>query len=67
MDLTSGLPFWTVRNGLLQVYPPLDSDIRCDALIISGALLAHRLTIRPERKGVVYITRRSRNDSAGKP
>jgi hypothetical protein len=40
----------TVRNGLLQVYPPLNSDIRCDALIIgggiSGALLAHRLTKR---------------------
>lgn len=50
MDLTSELPFWTVRNGLLQVYPPLVSDIRCDALIvgggISGALLAHRLAKR---------------------
>jgi len=47
MDLTSELPFWTVRNGLLRIYPPLESDIRCDALIIgggvSGALLAHRL------------------------
>jgi glycine/D-amino acid oxidase-like deaminating enzyme len=47
MDLTSDLPFWTVRNGLLRVYPPLEKDIRCDALVIgggiSGALLAHRL------------------------
>ena len=50
MDLTSDLPFWTVRDGLLKVYPPLESDVRCDALIvgggISGALLAHRLTSR---------------------
>jgi glycine/D-amino acid oxidase-like deaminating enzyme len=47
MDLTSDLPFWTVKNGLLQVYPALSEDVRCDALIvgggISGALLAHRL------------------------
>jgi len=50
MDLTSGSPFWTVRNGLLGVYPPLERDIRCDALVIgggiSGALLAHRLLQR---------------------
>jgi glycine/D-amino acid oxidase-like deaminating enzyme len=50
MDLTSELPFWTVRNGLLGVYPPLESDIRCDTLVIgggiSGALLAHRLVTR---------------------
>jgi glycine/D-amino acid oxidase-like deaminating enzyme len=47
MDLTSELPFWTVRNGLMAVYPPLERDLRCDALIvgggISGALLAHQL------------------------
>jgi glycine/D-amino acid oxidase-like deaminating enzyme len=50
MDLTSDLPFWTVRNGLLRVYPPLDQDVRCDALIIgggiSGALLGHELVKR---------------------
>jgi glycine/D-amino acid oxidase-like deaminating enzyme len=48
VKLTSELPFWTVRNGLLQVYPALDRDVRCDALVIgggiSGALLARRLT-----------------------
>ena len=60
LNLTSDLPFWTVRNGLLRVYPPLDRDVRCDALVIgggiSGALLARRLT----RRGVdcVVIDRR---------
>jgi len=52
MNLTSELPFWTVRNGLIRVYPPLDRDLRCDALIvgggITGALLAHELV----KKGV---------------
>src|SRR5579863_2610342 len=47
MDLTSDMPFWTVRNGLMQVYPPLTESLRCDALIIgggiSGALLGHKL------------------------
>jgi glycine/D-amino acid oxidase-like deaminating enzyme len=50
MDLRSELPYWTVRNGLLGVYPPLESDVRCDVLIvgggISGALLAHQLVKR---------------------
>ena len=50
MDLRSELPYWSVRNGLLGVYPPLESDVRCDVLIvgggISGALLAHQLVKR---------------------
>ncbi len=50
MNLTSDLPFWTVRNGLMRVYPPLTGDIRCDALVvgggISGALLARQLVHR---------------------
>lgn len=60
MNLSSDLPFWTVRNGLLGTYPPLDRDLRCDAAIIgggiSGALIAHRLV----KKGVkcVLIDRR---------
>ncbi len=48
MDLHSDLPFWTVRDGLLRVYPPLQADVRCDAVVlgagITGALLAHALT-----------------------
>jgi glycine/D-amino acid oxidase-like deaminating enzyme len=60
MNLTSDLPFWTVQNGLMRVYPPLEKNIHCDALVIgggiSGALLADQLS----RRGVdcVVIDRR---------
>jgi glycine/D-amino acid oxidase-like deaminating enzyme len=60
MELTSGLPFWPIRDGLIGVYPPLTQDLHCDALIvgggITGALLSHELT----RRGVdcVLIDRR---------
>jgi glycine/D-amino acid oxidase-like deaminating enzyme len=44
MDLKSGYPWWTVRNGLLHQFPPLRADLRCDVAIvgggISGALIA---------------------------
>ena len=47
MDLTSDLPFWTVRNGLICTYPPLEKNLSADALVIgggiSGALLANQL------------------------
>ena len=50
MNLTTGFPFWTVRDGLICVYPPLLQSVHCDALIvgggISGALLAYELVKR---------------------
>jgi glycine/D-amino acid oxidase-like deaminating enzyme len=50
MNLTSDLPFWTVRNGLIRVYPAPEEDLRCEVLIvgggISGALLGHELVKR---------------------
>jgi glycine/D-amino acid oxidase-like deaminating enzyme len=50
VDLKSGHPYWLVRDGLLGVYPPLTSYIRCDVAVIgggiSGALAAWELTRR---------------------
>jgi len=50
MNLRSDLPFWLIRNGLTRVYPGLEKDTSCDALVvgggISGALLAHELSSR---------------------
>lgn len=47
MDLKSGYPFWAVRNGLMQAFPQLERDLRCDVLVIgggiTGALIANHL------------------------
>ena len=46
MDLTTGVPFWLVKDGLTATYPKLDQDRRCDVAIIgggiSGAMLGQR-------------------------
>lgn len=48
MDLKSGYPFWSVKNGLMQSFPPLREDHQCDVAIvgagITGALIAHELS-----------------------
>ena len=38
MDLKSGHPFWAVKNGLLQAFPPLRDDHRCDVAVIGGGI-----------------------------
>ena len=47
MDLRTGAAFWPVRDGLLHTYPPLDSDLDADVVVIgagcTGALAAYRL------------------------
>lgn len=47
MDLKSGFPFWSLRNGLMCELPPLRRDVVADVVIvgggITGALVAHEL------------------------
>jgi glycine/D-amino acid oxidase-like deaminating enzyme len=47
MDLTSGLPFWSVKDGLIRTYPALDGDATCTVAVIgggiTGALVAYHL------------------------
>lgn len=48
MDLKSGYPWWAIRNGLIQAFPPLEQDLRCEVLVvgggITGALIADELS-----------------------
>ena len=49
MDLKSGYPFWAVKNGLMQAFPPLRADFDCDVIVlgagITGALIADELAL----------------------
>lgn len=48
MDLKSGYPFWAIKNGLMQAFPPLRADVQCDVVVlgagITGALIADELS-----------------------
>lgn len=47
MDLKSGYPWWTVKNGLPGAFPQLRRDVRCDVAVlgggVTGALIADEL------------------------
>jgi glycine/D-amino acid oxidase-like deaminating enzyme len=49
VDLTSGYPFWPIRDGLLQTYPRLDEDVSVDVIVlgggVTGALVARALAV----------------------
>ena len=57
MDLHDGRPFWPLRNGLIDAYPPLDADWHGDVVVlgagITGALIADALTAAGLRVAVV--------------
>lgn len=46
MRLHTPEPFWLIKNGLINSYPSLDSDISCEVLVIgsgiTGALISHQ-------------------------
>ncbi len=57
MDLKSGYPFWSVRNGLMHDYPRLERDLGCEVLVIgggiTGALIADELVRHGHEVAVV--------------
>lgn len=57
MDLKSGYPWWAIRNGLIQAFPPLQQDLQCDVLVvgggITGALIADELSAHGHQVAVI--------------
>jgi glycine/D-amino acid oxidase-like deaminating enzyme len=52
MDLTTGVPFWLVKDGLTATYPKLDQDRRCDVAIIGGGITGAMLGQRFAEEGL---------------
>jgi glycine/D-amino acid oxidase-like deaminating enzyme len=52
MDLTTGVPFWLVRDGLTATYPKLSQDRRCDVAIIGGGVTGAMLGRRFAEEGL---------------
>jgi succinate dehydrogenase/fumarate reductase flavoprotein subunit len=61
MDLSTGLPFWLVKNGLPYDYPQLDKNINCDVVILGGGITAAINAITLVEAGIpcVLIEKRS--------
>ena len=57
MDLKSGYPYWAVKNGLMQAFPPLQAHLRCEVAIIgggiTGALIADELAAHGHEVAVI--------------
>ncbi|HEX2218222.1 MAG TPA: FAD-dependent oxidoreductase, partial [Gemmatimonadales bacterium] len=52
MDLTTGVPFWLVKDGLKATYPKLDQDRRCDVAIIGGGISGAMVGRRFAEEGI---------------
>ena len=50
MDLKSGYPFWAIRNGLMQAFPPLRDSLRCEVLVVGGEDDAIDLPARRDKR-----------------
>lgn len=44
MDLKSNEPFWLIKNGLIQSFPSLKEDAKCDVLIVGGGITGSLVT-----------------------
>lgn len=67
MDLKSNEPFWLIKNGLIQSYSSLRTNLDCDVLIvgggITGSLIAHQC-VKDGYKTVLIDQREIANGSS---
>jgi glycine/D-amino acid oxidase-like deaminating enzyme len=55
MNLTSEHPFWSVRNGLLAIYPTLDRNLTCEVAVIGGGITGALVSYHLSQAGVKTI------------
>lgn len=60
MNLTSGHPFWAIKNGLMYTFPQLSKDVSCDVAVIGGGITSALISSELEMNGheVVVLERR---------
>ena len=60
MKLRSENPYWSLRSGFLHVFPPLEADVKCDAVIVGGGITGAVVADALVRAGVdcVLLDRR---------
>ncbi len=65
MDLTSGCPFWPIKNGLIANYPPLEEDVTCDVVVIGGGITGALVAYHLAEAGVDVVVLDKRDMSTG--
>ncbi|HEV2692488.1 MAG TPA: FAD-dependent oxidoreductase [Verrucomicrobiae bacterium] len=65
MKLTGGDPFWSVRNGLLATYPPLDGDLTCDVAVVGGGITGALVAFHLVQAGVSAVLLDKRDIGTG--
>ena len=65
MDLRSDQPFWLVKNGLVAVYPPLETDLTCDVVVLGGGITGALITYVLTKAGVDVVVLDKRDIASG--
>jgi glycine/D-amino acid oxidase-like deaminating enzyme len=65
MNLVSDFPFWSIRNGLLATYPPLDRDVSCDVAIVGGGITGALVAFHLAEAGVQCVLLEKRDIGTG--
>lgn len=55
MDLRSGHPFWLLKNGLMESYPPLERDLDIEVVVLGAGITGALVTYLLAKEGVDVV------------